>query len=871
MIESRSGLASCHPPMSARPPLRLSERLRRDTPLSIIRAPHGFGKSALVTDWVRSADATGSTGVLVPPPPVGVGPEGFWRLTAERLAAAGALAEAPGDDAAAYPAIRDELTRTGRPVGLALSRLDRVCDPVLEEQVVELVDLCDRLRVVVTVVGRSAFGDPFALDPTHDLLCGDDLLLRRDELGEFLAFDGALVDPDELDLVHRLTGGMWSLVEVARAVSSRLPASADRRSLLEARLAEAVSDHVRTTILAAPDVAAHREFLVATATAHTVSTETACFLDVGADADRHLAALEAAGVADRRDNASGPQWQVPAAVRRELRAMQSEDGMDPAARSTRLALHLRDRTDHAAAVRCAVEAENWPLTVELVEEHWVGLVGTELDLLRHVLLALPESVFDTIPGFREARELVASLDGYLGPDGAVVPDPEDLRLLVSADDVGKAVGIVSHQALMLRLAGRYESAADLTRQICLVVREIMEARPDDLSDLLPFLRMQWGLTYQLAGDLSESTATLRLAYLSGSARHLDYIARNAAGNSALNWALTGESERVSEWLDLERAHPPADEAIEPLIRIGGLTASALTALDRLDIASAEAALAQLDELPVIAELWPFVVYARCRHAVTTGDPFRALATLDVFADKRKRVEGEFVRSLLTAAEIESHLAAGNGSRAYLLAERTNCDTPWSVVAVARTHLITGNHQSAINTCRRYDWLGTPYTRSHLEALVIETAAQHGLGRVDRANQLWRRACELADRTGIRAAFAGVSRELVVALVAAAGKSETVAGYLAAEIAEQYPATLHRPELTDRERAVLGGLADGLSAPAIAHALFVSLSTVKSQRTSLYRKLGAHSRREALAVAREFGLLPSKDDRTGGRLEREVCW
>ncbi|WFR71175.1 LuxR C-terminal-related transcriptional regulator [Prescottella defluvii] len=61
-------------------------------------------------------------------------------------------------------------------------------------------------------------------------------------------------------------------------------------------------------------------------------------------------------------------------------------------------------------------------------------------------------------------------------------------------------------------------------------------------------------------------------------------------------------------------------------------------------------------------------------------------------------------------------------------------------------------------------------------------------------------------------------------------------------------------MTEREKAVLDGLADGLSAPAIARELFVSLSTVKTQRTSLYRKLGAHSRREALAVAREFGLL-----------------
>ncbi|GAB2646972.1 response regulator transcription factor [Prescottella soli] len=870
MIEPRSGLESCHTQMAARPPLRLSARLGRDNPFTVIRSPHGFGKSALAAEWVRSADAAGYTGVLVPPPPAGIGSERFWRLVAERLAAAGALSTTP-IDATTYPAIRDDLIRTGSPVRLALERIDHVTDPGIEEQILDLVECCDQVRVVVTVVGRTLFGDPFALDPTHDLLGGDDLLLRRTELRGLFAAGGITVHSDELDLVHRLTGGMWSLVEIARAVTDGLPSPVDRLPLLEGRLAESISDHVRTTVLAAPDVVAHRDFLVSTATAHTISVETAQFLGSGTGAARHLAALEASGVADYRETTSGPQWQIPGAARRELRSIQRAERMDPAARSTRLALHHRGRREYAAAVRCAMEAENWPLTVELVEEHWIGLVGAHLDLLRDVLLMLPEHVFDTNPGFREAQELVASLDGDVRA-GTQAHDLEELRQLASADDVGKTVGIVTHQTLMLRLAGRYDASADLTRQIRRVVSEVLVTRADDLSEILPFLRMQWGLTFQLAGDFTESTEVLRLAYLQGSARRLAYIARNAAGNSALNWALAGEPERVSEWLDLERAHPPADDAVEPLIRIGGLTARALTALDRLDFATAQAALDQLDPLPVVAELWPFVVYARCRHAVAAGHPSRALTTLAAVADKRQRAESGFVRSLLTAVEIEAHLAAGSGSRACLLAARTPSDTPWSVVAVARTHLITGNHHSAITTCRRYDWLGTPFTRSHLEALLIETAAQHALGRVDRATQLWRRACELADRTGIRAAFAGVPHDLVIALEeSAAVPSETAADYLASEFTDQYPSALHRPELTEREKAVLDRLADGLSAPAIAQELFVSLSTVKTQRTSLYRKLGAHSRREALAVAREFGLLPMRDHADSIPRERESGW
>jgi LuxR family maltose regulon positive regulatory protein len=48
----------------------------------------------------------------------------------------------------------------------------------------------------------------------------------------------------------------------------------------------------------------------------------------------------------------------------------------------------------------------------------------------------------------------------------------------------------------------------------------------------------------------------------------------------------------------------------------------------------------------------------------------------------------------------------------------------------------------------------------------------------------------------------------------------------------------------------------LSFPEIANELFVSRHTVKTQALAAYRKLGADSRSEAIAKARESGLLPT---------------
>jgi DNA-binding NarL/FixJ family response regulator len=63
------------------------------------------------------------------------------------------------------------------------------------------------------------------------------------------------------------------------------------------------------------------------------------------------------------------------------------------------------------------------------------------------------------------------------------------------------------------------------------------------------------------------------------------------------------------------------------------------------------------------------------------------------------------------------------------------------------------------------------------------------------------------------------------------------------------------ELTEREREVLGLLADGLTNAAIAERLVVSVHTVRNHIANLSGKLGAHSKLEALSIAVREGLLP----------------
>ena len=60
-------------------------------------------------------------------------------------------------------------------------------------------------------------------------------------------------------------------------------------------------------------------------------------------------------------------------------------------------------------------------------------------------------------------------------------------------------------------------------------------------------------------------------------------------------------------------------------------------------------------------------------------------------------------------------------------------------------------------------------------------------------------------------------------------------------------SLSAPALSTRERQVLALMAGGLTNAEIAEQLFVTESTVKSHAVSAFRRLGVHSRREAVAV------------------------
>ena len=147
-----------------------------------------------------------------------------------------------------------------------------------------------------------------------------------------------------------------------------------------------------------------------------------------------------------------------------------------------------------------------------------------------------------------------------------------------------------------------------------------------------------------------------------------------------------------------------------------------------------------------------------------------------------------------------------------------------------------------------------------EAQVLDAVAREQLGDTRAAAISLERALELAEPQGIvlpfilapaRAILERMSRHRT----AHATLRRTILDVLTGEApALQGRSAPPLDELSEAELRVVRYLPTNLRAPEIAAELFVSTNTIRTHQRHIYAKLGAHGRGEAVARARELGLL-----------------
>jgi LuxR family transcriptional regulator, maltose regulon positive regulatory protein len=222
--------------------------------------------------------------------------------------------------------------------------------------------------------------------------------------------------------------------------------------------------------------------------------------------------------------------------------------------------------------------------------------------------------------------------------------------------------------------------------------------------------------------------------------------------------------------------------------------------------------------------------------------------------------------LIIAEKVVLLLRQDNLAAAALLAEKHAL-----AISQARVHLAQGNLAAALTELQQYrqQMEAKRWQDEQLKAMLLQGVAHYTKGDFDTAVNILEEALILAAPSGFIRLFVdeGALMAQLLHVVSARGTLSTYTGKLLAaferekrtHIGESYHPVPSAAQplvepLSERELEVLQLIDQGLSNREISEQLFLALSTVKGHNRNIFDKLQVKSRTEALAYAREIGLL-----------------
>ena len=214
---------------------------------------------------------------------------------------------------------------------------------------------------------------------------------------------------------------------------------------------------------------------------------------------------------------------------------------------------------------------------------------------------------------------------------------------------------------------------------------------------------------------------------------------------------------------------------------------------------------------------------------------------------------------VAALQVQTFLRQGDLAAAAQLAQ-----THPLPLSQARVHLARGDASGALAVLEtfRQQVEAKGWKDEQLKGMILQAIAYQMDGNMDRAMQVLRQALALAEPGGFIRIFVDEG-EWMAQLLAEAGTEGITPAYVdtlrnALKAEEQKPGgersrSLAEP-LSQRELEVLQLIAQGLSNDEIGKRLFLALDTVKGHNRRIYDKLQVQRRTEAVARARQLGLL-----------------
>ena len=527
------------------------------------------------------------------------------------------------------------------------------------------------------------------------------------------------------------------------------------------------------------------------------------------------------------------------------------------------------------AARYAAGSGDWPLAAEIVVDEFA--VGQFLDPRGDQPLV---EVFQRMPrdsGWTQPQPwLVIAATGLSGPvreasSAALAAAESILERLPAGSEVPARLAAALIRLELARRTGDLQAATTAAGRAEVLVRQLPEeahARHPELGVQLLSAR---GMVELWAGRLDAAAADFAEG-IADCEPESGYERADCLGYLALVEAMQGQ---------LSRAAGHADEAIEVMRNTSGSVTEHITSAVSVALASVhvqrgdmQEAHAQLKRAEAALRICPDKLVSALACLVAAQRRLaegRAVAASELIRRAREDWSPPgWLELRLTILEARVHVLAGDIAAAVAAARSADPQSePEAAVALAHVWLASGDYQAARRTLDAVaESRGEAPEGIGLTGWLVDAWLSYSIGDNRRGRRSLERALLLAKPERMKLPFvmeqawmrqvlrrdpelAQASREMLEpappALVAvpAQRRQPAVAD-------EQAPLVVER--LSEREREVLTLLSGMLSTAEIASEMYLSVNTVKTHLRSIYRKLSAAHRGEAVRRARQLNLI-----------------
>ena len=696
-----------------------------------------------------------------------------------------------------------------------------------------------------------------------------DLAFHRDETAELCRQLELTLSDVDVDSLWARTEGWVAAVRLAAFSLHGHPEPA--RFLAEfAGTDRAVADYLVSEVLAHLP-ADKREFMLRTCLVDTLSPELADALTGMQGGTLTLAALEHLGAPVQSTDTEGRWYRYHPLFRELLRAHLRHAHPDEVAFLHRRAARWYARQGQVMpAIRHALAGEDWEQAGTLIADNWLDLfLCGRSAAMRGPIAQLPEDIVAADPRLASAFAGSRLQDGDLQDAERHLAIARRTRSEVSVGtreslDVVLAAVALHHARLRVHVRDAERYARKLTDAARASSHHYWTA-------LHGFALANLGATCLWSGDLRAAAEHLQEALAVASEDGHEQIALDCLAQLAVIHLLRGE---------LTHAEELSSQAVELADQRGwcegpaaacAYLASATCAYQRGEFEHAEGLLRNATNAADTAEA-PVRLATGLLQGLAlaaAGPRSAARGVLKLRAIRAELADGnpapDFLRIALEDAEPRVLMAAGETAQARVALADARARAPECaklLVRQASIELHDGELEQAAQSLEQARAQHAPDASpaTLIEAWLLQALLDHAAGEERATAEALDRALALAEREPFRDAFLlnGAAVRELLELQAHNGTAHPALLEVLLDGVGRRPSagtTLPEP-LTEREQRILRYLPTMLSNAEIGAEVFVSLNTVKTHLRSIYRKLGANGRADAVDRARRLGLLPA---------------